>query len=831
MKKLLTLTATMLSVMSMNADPITPAKALQIAQEYMVPGHTMSMQKKAKARRASTISAPYYVISRGINQGFVIVAGDDCLPEVLGVTEQGDFDENNLPPALKEMLEVWQANVEAAQADGSNVAKAKARKAQRRAGSTRVNIYPFVTAHWHQDSPYNDNCPTLTKNGNRAATGCVATAASQILYYWRKDLPSTLQGTTGTYSYGDAPVTRSVPKGTPMKWDLMKDSYGSESAEYKQAVAEFVFATGAATWLTYGSSTSGNIEKIPYTFSAYFGMNGGTVHYRDSYGQEGWTNLLYKELSEGRPVMYTGVHPDNGGHAVFVHGYKASDDTFFFNFGWGGQADGYYTSTQETGMNGFNSAQSALIGAYPKKWNIDASICPATHVYLNAEQEYTVKVKNNSTLPFSGVYLFAISSSSKPAKLNDAKSKDTETVVAVGETIEVPLTAKLTSEKVWHIYATDKNLNILASIDVTPEQHEVNLALTGISLAGSSDAETFKGEEFQVVYNEKTTASADIINRSSVAYEDNLRMYFYVYDEATKDWSEVGYKSAKLAVDGYATGEVTFNVSSTSNCPIEKGKYYLGRLSNAIPSSENVIDFGDIKDAVVRFTLKDRDMEVVKFEDGCLSLKGHFDATAFNSSTFATRAAYKTATVYDLTQCGSVGAVHQDINPNALIYVADDSKATGVNVVKAGTCANLSLTQGYNFTPRADFVAQKAEIHVKATPARWFLLTAPFAAQVPNGMVAREVTSHNSTGISNKTEDVTTLEGGKTYLVMTSSADNMTLTGENVTVVAAPVENVDPAVVGTYINTTTPAGAQLINNEERQSFEPVDEGTEVGALC
>lgn len=182
----------------------------------------------------------------------------------------------------------------------------------------------------------------------------MATAASQILYYWRKDLPSTLQASTPTYGYGAAPVTRSVPKDTPMKWDLMKDSYSSESQEYKQAVAEFVFATGAATWLTYGESTSGNIEKIPYTFSAYFGMNGGTVHYRDSYGQEAWTQLLYNELQQGRPVMYTGVHPDNGGHAVFVHGYKASSDLFYFNFGWGSGNgyDGYYTTNQTNGMNG-----------------------------------------------------------------------------------------------------------------------------------------------------------------------------------------------------------------------------------------------------------------------------------------------------------------------------------------------------------------------------------------------------------------------------------------------------------------------------------------------
>lgn len=834
MKKLLTLAAFMLSVMGMNADPITPARALQIAQEYMVVGHPMTMKVKAKARQASTVSAPYYVISRGENQGYVIVAGDDCLPEVLGFTEYGDFDESNIPPALQEMLDVWQANVEAAQADGSNVERAKARKAQRRASGNRVNIAPFVTSHWHQTSPYNDNGPLRTDNGNHVMTGCVATAASQILYYWRKDLPATLQASTPTYGYGGAPVTRSVPKGTPMKWDLMKDSYGSETTEYKQEVAEFVFAVGAATWLTFGyqggDATAGDMVNIPYTYSQYFGMNGGTVHYRDSYSQEGWTQLLYKELAEGRPVMYTGVKGENDGHAVFVHGYRASDDMFYFNFGWGGQSDGYYTTTQETGMNGFNNYQAALIGAYPKKWNIDATILPAAHVYLNVEHEYTVRIENHSTLDFSGVYLFASTSTSKPSKLANAKSSDTKTVIAKGEVKELPLTAKLTSDKVWYITVTDQNLNVLGSITVTPEEHQTNLRFEGLTLAGSSETETFEGEEYQVVYHEKTTASATIANLSSAAYEGNQRMYFYVYDELTKEWSEVGYKQAKLTVDGNATADVSFNISNTSSCPFEKDKYYKGVLSDEIPSSEDKLDYGGRTDTQVRFILKGGDMEVVSFEEGCLTLKGHFDNTAFNSSTFSTKTAYKTATVYDLTQCTSIGAVSQSINPNALIYVADDSEATGVNVVKAGKCAHLSLTPGYNFTPRADFVAEKAQINLQAVPALWCLLTAPFAAVVPDGMVAREVSSHTSSGIFNRTADVRTLEAGKTYLLMSSSAENMVLTGENVTVVAAPVENADPAVVGTYTNMVTPAGAQLLDSEEKQSFVPVDEGTAVEAL-
>ena len=793
----------------------------------------MTLQTLAKARGASAASqatAPYYVISRGANQGYVIVAGDDCLPEVLGYTEQGDFDETNIPEGLQDMLDAWAETVEKAQADGTNVVMAKARKAQRRAATTRTDIAPFVTSHWHQSGPYNDHCPTLTANGNRAATGCVATAASQILYYWRRDLPSTLQASTPTYGYGDAPVTRSVPKGTPLKWDLMLDSYGSESAEYKDMVAEFVFAMGAATWLTYGASTSGHIEKIPYTFSAYYGMNGGTVHYRNSYSQEQWTQLIYDELVAGRPVMYTGVHPDQGGHAVFIHGYRKANDLFYFNFGWGGSNDGYYTTTTTDGMNGFYSDQSALIGAYPKSWNMEVDIVPPDHVYANTENQFTVKVKNQSTLPLRGIYLFAATSSTKPSKLTGAKSSDTETVIATGETGEVTLTATPTSDKDWYITVTDENLNVLAKTTVTPEIVAPELELKNLSIDGSTDVETFNGEDYQVVYNTRTTAYATIANRSAVGNESNQRMYFYTYNDEAGAWEEVGYKIGKLTIGGHAEATVAFGVTNTSSCPFEVGKYYQGKLAATDASADEPIDASGVEDAVIRFILKENDMEVVSFEDGCLTLKGHFDVTAFNSSSFAAKSAYKDASVYDLTQCTAIREVFLEQNPNALIYVADDSQATGTNVVKGGSCASLSLTPGYSFTPRAELSVADATLTVGEQPAKWYLLTAPFEVAVPDGMIAREIMSHSITGISSKTTDVKTLQAGKSYLLMSSSSNNLTLVSKDVKVVAAPVPNTDVAVVGTYINTTAPANAQLLNDAESQYFVPVSEGTAVEAL-
>lgn len=58
-----------------------------------------------------------------------------------------------------------------------------------------------LTCLWHQGSPYNDECPLLhTPPEERTLVGCGATAAAQIMYYWK--WPNTGKGTDSVdYNY------------------------------------------------------------------------------------------------------------------------------------------------------------------------------------------------------------------------------------------------------------------------------------------------------------------------------------------------------------------------------------------------------------------------------------------------------------------------------------------------------------------------------------------------------------------------------------------------------------------------------------------------------
>ena len=844
MKKSTSLIALVLLSLNAIANPIDPEKAEQIAADFLPSTEYFTLVSNSKENRVKAFgpasgSAPYYIYSRGEGQGYVIVAGDDCLPTILGYTESGDFDADNIPPALQAMLDSWAESIAQAQANGTNTPRPLLT-----ASADRSSIKPIMTSHWHQSSPYNDRCPIRTGTSSRAVTGCVATAASQILYYWRKDLPSTLQSTTPTYSYGEAPVTESIEKGTLLRWDLMKDSYnGSESATVKNAVAEFVFATGAATWLTYGSSTSGNIEKIPATFSGFFGMKGGTVKYRNSYSQETWVQMLYDELIAGRPVMYTGQSESQGGHAVVVHGYQKTGDLFYFNFGWGGQADGYYTVDTEKGMNGFNAYQSALFEAYPKTWNRTAEISQPETVYAQRTNTFDITIENNSTLPLQGVYLFASTSSAKPSLLRNAKSSDLETIIPSGSTGTISLTCKPTSTKTWYITATDADLTVLDQIAVTPETVTANLSLSSIISAASGETETIEGIEYNKFYSKKASLTVRMNNEDDMAYEGTGRINIYVYDEDKEEWVENGHNSlSNILIPANASSDLYFTVANTMSCPLVNGKRYYAEVATEWSNNATVdiIDVSKANPARTYFTITgESDFAVSSFEDGVLSFSGHWDKNAFELLLKLSN--YSSATCFDMTQVEAFTPNYDRNsfnNPNTLVYVAGSDNYKEDNIINAdGICQNLRLVFGYDFKPKADFKAKFAVAAFTDAIGKWSLFTAPFNGELLDGAIARRIDSHKTSGTSIlTTTDVVNLEAGQTYLVMTSSEINNMLwffTDDEtpyVDVLAAPTDNVDSAVKGTFVRTTAPKKAQLINDASTQYFVPLTVETEVGGL-
>ncbi|MBQ7686833.1 MAG: C10 family peptidase [Bacteroidaceae bacterium] len=849
MKKLSLLLSSLMVSASLMADPIDAERAKSLAAQFMPSAGTQPELVKTAARRSSSGRrlapayqkvAPYYIFSRGENLGFVIVSGDDALPEVLGYTESGDYDETNMSPFLKWYLDYYGSMIEDAQETQLP------RRAPQVTATARVDIAPMIATHWDQGWPYSNLCPDRKDGGGKCLTGCVATAAAQVLYYWHKDLTDVTLAATSSYTYGDqAKATRAFPKGTKLKWGLMRTKYGTEPEEYRTAVATLMAVVGGGAGLTYGSSTAGYPENCINVFKNIFGMNGGTHKYKDHGGatevsDDAWATQLYNELMKQAPILYAGCreYKDNNGdtqaegHAIVIDGYQAKTGYFHFNLGWGGQGDGYFTVARSKSPSwGFNDSwQEYVIGVSPRKQNMQAEFVVRPKVYFNRSNTFTIEVKNNGTLDYSGIYFFANTTGKKPTQLSEAKDKDTETVLSnKGTAVRLKLQAKPTNASKWYFYVTDKYLNVLAQYETMPETPVNDLLLTDVNLIGSSDTEVHNGETYTVIYNTRAMADVVIENKSKTNYEGTPRMAIYESTDDGKTFNYVGYKYGKIAIDPCATGSVSITISSTSNCPVSIGNLYYGVMLDTIPALHEDDLLKGTQEHIIRFVMKEGALDAVSYENGCVKLSGLWDINRF--ITITKKSSYKGATSFDLTDVSKIGEIPVlEANPNVVYYVSDDSQATGQNVIKGGVCSRLVLKPGYDFAPLADFKALNATISIDMPACRWGLLTVPCDVTVPDGIFARRVESHASSGISSRTVDVRDLEAGHTYLMMTSSNKSQMLYGVDAQVVKQVVANVDTAIVGTFVSTTTPAGAFLVNDEDQQYFALADEGTAVEAL-
>ena len=409
---------------------------------------------KGKALKMEKASRGYYIFTTGNNEGFVIVsAQNDTSVPLLGLSEQGGWQEGVMPPTLLAWLD---------KIDRRPLIQAGTRS-QTRAGEGKGDVPILLTTHWHQSAPYNDLTPYIEDGHVKTAAGCVAVATAQIVYYWWKDNPTTTSYDTPVYPYGKAPVTYSIPAGTEMEWELMHDSYTlKEPEEDRAAVARLVYLLGTSTYLNYGVSTGGNTKDVINPIYKQFRLSGTHV-LKSWYTQEDWENLLYEDLRKSQPILYAGSSKGSG-HAVVIDGYRSDLNLFHFNFGWGGRGDGYYTVDDETGMDGYNESQDCVYGICPIQRNINITVSYPEGMYEDEEVTASVVLANNSTLDIHDLYLFVSKGASVPTDMQDAQGHVTVTIPNDGTTqeLQVTFTPNVAGDKCF-FFLTDEYLNVLST--------------------------------------------------------------------------------------------------------------------------------------------------------------------------------------------------------------------------------------------------------------------------------------------------------------------------------------------------------------------------------
>ena len=379
------------SNVSVHADTIDVELARQIAKTVV------QYQNVVLAKSTSV----YYIFTTDNNSSFVIVSnnGQSNTP-ILGYSESCGWFEEDMPPFLLN----WLDSLEKTTSNLVTCSKSLSYRWANNEAKKKESIPILLTSQWHQDSPYNDLCPVIADGNIKTAAGCVAIAAAQVAYYWRKDNPLATSEDTPIFPYGKAPVSYSVPAGTEFQWDLMKDYYTLyEADDEKEAVARLIYIIGTSTYLQYGVSTGGQITDIINTFSKQFNLNAKYAA-KKSYTQEEWELLIYDNLEKKQPVVYAGSTGDNG-HAVVIDGYNADLNLFHFNFGWGGNGDGYYTIDDVSGMNGYAIDQDCVYDIYPRLRNISITL-NVDNLCADTQGQIEFSISNNSTFDIGDLYLF-----------------------------------------------------------------------------------------------------------------------------------------------------------------------------------------------------------------------------------------------------------------------------------------------------------------------------------------------------------------------------------------------------------------------------------------
>lgn len=333
---------------------------------------TPTIAYRASAIRGKNGSEPSFYVVNFNSEGFVIVAGDDRVQPILAFSDEGAFVSENMPDHIRFFLDGYTGeiqytidNQQEISADIQQQWDALISESHVLPKDGNVVVGPLLgNNQWNQTKYYNNLCPSdATGNvayGGHAAVGCGALVMGQVMRYWR--YPAT---GTGSHSYNSSNY------GT-LSANFGATTYHYESMPYRlivsnhpdscvDAIATLLYHCGVAVNMNYGPSASvANSNKIVAALSTYFRYP-ATVQYieRGSLPSSRWLNYLKGELDEGAPFMYGGSG-NYGGHVWTCDGYR-DDNYFHFNWGWGGQQNGYFALTNCSSY-GFNSNHAIIIG-------------------------------------------------------------------------------------------------------------------------------------------------------------------------------------------------------------------------------------------------------------------------------------------------------------------------------------------------------------------------------------------------------------------------------------------------------------------------------------
>lgn len=344
------------------------------------------------------IPASYFFNVNG--SGWVILAGTTVMDPIIAHATIGSLVMDELPENMmwwlngySEMVSEYQIQDAKNHYPDHEVWTALSTKTYK--GPTKYAQVVLMNEKWGQGNTngntYDMYCP-VAKDGRHSVVGCVATAMSQIMHYYR--YPKKPTGTPRYWLYNrldsgekqlmdNQLMTIDFDTMVPFNYSLMPDvpttGGGSRlcTVEEMREVARLSYYAGVAVKMGYTPDGSGTQSaEVVTAMRNYFKYESSQQVYRnDNNGAEFVRRirnlLLHKDVVYMSGASSIGTGADAAGHAWVCCGYIDGDTVrYYMNWGWNGGGDNFfnlatnnmYISSQ--GYN-FNQRQAFIEGMVP----------------------------------------------------------------------------------------------------------------------------------------------------------------------------------------------------------------------------------------------------------------------------------------------------------------------------------------------------------------------------------------------------------------------------------------------------------------------------------
>ena len=248
---------------------------------------------------------------------------------------------------------------------------------------TNSTVGPLLKTEWGQGGVWQEKTPL--KDGESTYPGCTTVATAQILYYFQHQnfvsndicygLDYDLSGTD--IWNNDTLCIDFVSDDISYDWDSLAQTEDADAGSISQT-SEFLYHVGVTLNAQFGGGqgSSATGRQIENAFRYHWGYtkrrDGGDrarsvkVSMKDKCfdSDDDFAEHLRMELDAGRPVMYMAQQENaNTGHAFVIDGYDKHSQLFHVNWGWGGNANGYYDLSM-TDPSGRSWSRNAMISQY-----------------------------------------------------------------------------------------------------------------------------------------------------------------------------------------------------------------------------------------------------------------------------------------------------------------------------------------------------------------------------------------------------------------------------------------------------------------------------------